>query len=668
MEWFQLHLSSIAALASLMLCLTATFYLLSIVNKSKDGWRIMGIFIIFVFIHVTGFLITSSVEASWNKSLHKVQCLMSSISIIYLLWFIYVYRQNPFPREMRHVLIVSGLLFAVIWYFEPRVWLLTAPLHVLSFLWIFWVLLRKAEKASQSVYITGKTLNTVNGKSIHSIQYGELKGCWQALKKEFQHPSNRVSKAYRSLALWSLANFVFFFNLTLYSSGVSYNFEYWHLIHEALLLITIIWLILSYINYAEERTTFMAKLVGLFLCLILILLGLIGFLIYDEGAASGLIREQQEKGLKALAILLLIATFFIIVIIPIFLRSNLLRPLKHVLDGVKRVNEGDLTKKVDVEVNDEIGYLGQSFNHMIESLSRYSNEMESLVFQRTAELRQQKEELNNTLENLKATQTQLVQSAKMASLGELTAGIAHEIQNPLNFVNNFSEVSNELIKEIQDIRRKTQDGTQLSEEDEMLNDIAGNLEKINHHGKRASDIVKGMLQHSRTSSGVKEPTDINKLADEYLRLAYHGLRAKDKSFNATMKTDFDETIGNINIIPQDIGRVILNLITNAFYVVIEKSKQNIPGYEPTVSVSTHHSLSSGEGRGEVLIKVKDNGNGIPQKILDKIFQPFFTTKPTGQGTGLGLSLSYDIVKAHGGEIKVETKEGQGTQFIVVLPL
>jgi signal transduction histidine kinase len=188
------------------------------------------------------------------------------------------------------------------------------------------------------------------------------------------------------------------------------------------------------------------------------------------------------------------------------------------------------------------------------------------------------------------------------------------------------------------------------------------MEKINYHGKRAAEIVKGMLQHSRSGNGVKEPTNINQLADEYLRLAYNGLRAKEKSFNTTMKTDFDETIGNINIIPQDIGRVILNLITNAFYVVNEKSKQNIEGYDPIVEVSTKKLAD------KVLISVKDNGNGIPQKVLDKIFQPFFTTKPTGQGTGLGLSLSYDIVKGHGGELKVETTEGKGSMFTIQLPV
>jgi len=197
---------------------------------------------------------------------------------------------------------------------------------------------------------------------------------------------------------------------------------------------------------------------------------------------------------------------------------------------------------------------------------------------------------------------------------------------------------------------------------EIANDVIQNLEKINHHGKRADGIVKGMLQHSRTSSGQKELTDINALADEYFRLAYHGLRAKDKTFNAAMKTDYDESIGLIKIIPQDIGRVILNLITNAFYVVTEKKKQFVEGYEPIVSVSTKKENNT------IIIKVTDNGNGIPQNIVDKIFQPFFTTKPTGQGTGLGLSLSYDIVKAHGGEIKLNTKENEGTEFSIILPL
>jgi signal transduction histidine kinase len=268
-----------------------------------------------------------------------------------------------------------------------------------------------------------------------------------------------------------------------------------------------------------------------------------------------------------------------------------------------------------------------------------------------------KQQVDKALVELKQTQQQLIQSEKMASLGELTAGIAHEIQNPLNFVNNFSEVSNELLDEMNEELSKGD----IEKAKLIANDVKQNLEKILHHGKRADGIVKGMLQHSRSSSGTKEPTDINALVDEYLRLAYHGLRAKDKSFNAKFETHFDESIGKVEMVPQDVGRVILNLITNAFYVVTEKKKQNPESYEPTVRVS------SKKVDGKVELSVKDNGLGIPNHIKEKIFQPFFTTKPTGQGTGLGLSLSYDIVKAHGGELSVETKEGEGSVFIISLP-
>ncbi|MBP9104198.1 MAG: GHKL domain-containing protein [Chitinophagaceae bacterium] len=279
-----------------------------------------------------------------------------------------------------------------------------------------------------------------------------------------------------------------------------------------------------------------------------------------------------------------------------------------------------------------------------------------ILFRNNRQKQKTNKVLEKTLSDLKSTQTQLIQSEKMASLGELTAGIAHEIQNPLNFVNNFSEVNQELISEmIEEVEKGN-----TAEVKAIAKDIKENEEKINHHGKRADAIVKGMLQHSRSSSGVKEPTDINALCDEYLRLSYHGLRAKDKSFNAKFETDFDNSIGNINIISQDIGRVVLNLLTNAFYAVDEKKKSGIENYEPTVSISTKKIND------KIEIRVTDNGNGIPQKVLDKIFQPFFTTKPTGQGTGLGLSLSYDIVKAHGGEIKVETKEGEGTAFTIQL--
>ncbi|HEY3370437.1 MAG TPA: ATP-binding protein [Prolixibacteraceae bacterium] len=294
-------------------------------------------------------------------------------------------------------------------------------------------------------------------------------------------------------------------------------------------------------------------------------------------------------------------------------------------------------------------FLGTSFTLLVIAIFLFWN----------SRLKQKaKRNIEKAYDQLKSTQSQLIQSEKMASLGELTAGIAHEIQNPLNFVNNFSEISNELLSEM----KIELENNHKEEAIALAEDVKQNLEKILHHGQRADGIVKGMLQHSRSSSGSIEPTDINQLADEYFHLAFHGLSARDQSFNAILKTEFDRNIGNIPIIPQDMGRVIHQLITNAFYAVTEKMKQHLDAYEPTVWVST-------KKRGDkVLISVKDNGMGIPSKIRDKIFQPFFTTKPTGEGTGLGLSMSYDIVKAHGGELKVETKEGEGSEFIIQIPI
>lgn len=277
--------------------------------------------------------------------------------------------------------------------------------------------------------------------------------------------------------------------------------------------------------------------------------------------------------------------------------------------------------------------------------------------QKRAAIEQTNAALNQSLEDLKATQAQLIQSEKMASLGELTAGIAHEIQNPLNFVNNFSEVSKELLEEM----KEELEAGNLEDVREITTDVIGNLEKILHHGKRADGIVKGMLMHSRTSKGEKEATDLNALVDEYQRLAYHGLRAKDKSFNVALETDYDEAIGKVDVVPQEIGRVILNLITNAFHAVNERKNLGQEDFRPAVSIQTK---KSGE---QITISIADNGGGIPEEIANKIFQPFFTTKPTGQGTGLGLSLSYDIVKAHGGKLHFDTRADSGTTFFIELP-
>lgn len=319
-------------------------------------------------------------------------------------------------------------------------------------------------------------------------------------------------------------------------------------------------------------------------------------------------------------------------------------------------NEKNLTVALGIILCLTIIILGILLNNIQNRQKAYK--ILNLQKQKTDE---QKAKAEDALTELQVTQKQLIQSAKMVSLGELTAGIAHEIQNPLNFVNNFSEVSVELLGELRKGTVNKLKASDKSEADEIIDNLTDILKKISDHGKRADSIVKGMLQHSRASTGKKEPTDINALADEFLRLSYHGLRAKDKEFNANFTSDFDESIGKMEVVAQDIGRVLLNLYNNAFYAVNKKKKQGNGAFEPLVSVTTKRVGN------KVELSVKDNGIGIPQNILDKIFQPFFTTKPPGQGTGLGLSLAYDIIKAHGGEIKVETNGTEGSTFTVQLP-
>jgi two-component system NtrC family sensor kinase len=295
------------------------------------------------------------------------------------------------------------------------------------------------------------------------------------------------------------------------------------------------------------------------------------------------------------------------------------------------------------------------------ALENQSQTLEYEVGQRTAALAHQTDELRAALAELQATQDQLIQSEKMASLGELTAGIAHEIQNPLNFVNNFADVSVELVAELAEERaRPTRD---RGLEAELLTDLKQNLQRIAQHGGRAAGIVRGMLEHSRASTGERQPIDVNALADEYLRLAYHGLRAKDKSFNAELKLDLAPDLPLVEAVPGDLGRVLLNLVTNAFYAVQQRQQAGEPGYQPTVRVTTQLVGDS------VQVQVADNGTGIPDAVRDRIFQPFFTTKPTGEGTGLGLSLSHDIItKGHGGTLAVASKEGEGTEFTIMLPV
>lgn len=305
-------------------------------------------------------------------------------------------------------------------------------------------------------------------------------------------------------------------------------------------------------------------------------------------------------------------------------------------------------------------------------LSRFNKESRtvSVILEETIDELQQKSTvlaqantaLTEAIQNLQSTQSQLVLTEKMAALGELTAGIAHEIQNPLNFVNNFSEVCIELVDELREALSQPETANDRANTDALLKDLSQSMKKINYHGKRADSIVRGMLEHARTSTGERQPTDLNALSDEYLRLAYHGLRAKNKEFNAQLITDFDPAIGLVDVVPQDMGRVLLNLFNNAFYAVREKQKTASQGYPPTVTVTTRRLKTTTE------IRVRDNGTGIPDEVKEKIFQPFFTTKPAGQGTGLGLSLSHDIISAQGGTLMVKTQKGEGTEFIINLQI
>ena len=443
---------------------------------------------------------------------------------------------------------------------------------------------------------------------------------------------------------------------------LTYTYGMWILVQAKVLI---------FIIYSAFPIRFLPKMVGFVFASVMVILSvavmiLVPFTTNAENPVNLAQRVFDQQTLLRLMLIILGSAIFILLIFPLILRVSLIIPLKRLLLGIQQADKGDLKVNVPYVMLDEIGIVTRNFNGMVQSLkqskdelTKYANTLESQVYQRTSDL-------HKSLIDLQASQNQLIQSEKMASLGELTAGIAHEIQNPLNFVNNFSEVTNELIVEL---KEEIENGN-YEEVKALAKNIEENQLRINYHGKRADAIVKGMLQHSRTNSGQKSPVDVNALVDEFLRLAYHGFRAKDKAFNATLKSDYDKAIELINVIPQDLGRVILNLINNALYAVNEKRKQTTGDYEPTVTVTTRKTIFK-EALGNITkleIVVKDNGIGIPQQILEKIYQPFFTTKPAGQGTGLGLSLSYDIIKAHGGELKVETLENEGSEFLISLPI
>lgn len=419
--------------------------------------------------------------------------------------------------------------------------------------------------------------------------------------------------------------------------------------------------IVLYIVSAAVPASFSVKITGFAFVLAATVLTLVTLSFYPPALLTDIpVREAQQEGLTKLMVLVTSVALLIALLMPFMLRLSFTTRLDRLLKGVQQVNAGQLNTQVPAGLPDEIGLLARNFNQMTQSLKKAQEELTNYAQTLEVKVATRTRQLQNSLNELKATQAQLIQSEKMASLGELTAGIAHEIKNPLNFIVNFSEISKELAVELAE--EVTKDSLDKENAHSLLEDISGNFQKINDHGKRASLIVSNMLEHSRRTKGEREPTDINNLVETYLHTAYEEAQVKNKSFRAVIETRFDSTVGKINVIPEEIGRVLLNLFNNAFYAVDEKKKSLNGNFEPVVSVSTAKTSSGVE------LCVSDNGTGISAEVVGKIFQPFFTTKPTGEGTGLGLSLSYDIVKAHGGRLTAESKEGEGAKFFVQLPL
>jgi len=436
----------------------------------------------------------------------------------------------------------------------------------------------------------------------------------------------------------------------------------------------LIWLcnlaqIIIYITFSAVPASFQIKIAGFSFVTVVTFLTIVTLVFFPPLIPTEIeARLAQQEGLKQMLIIIAVAALFIVSVLPGLLRKSLSEPLKRLLSGVKQVNAGDLKVQVIVGSPDEIGDLTVNFNQMTHSLKlandelrEYAETLEVKVEERTAALKQ-------SLDTLQTTQAQLIQSEKMASLGELTAGIAHEIQNPLNFVNNFSEVSAEMMQELKEYL----EAGKLTEAIELAEEMIGNLTKINHHGGRAAGIVKSMMEHSKVSDGIRHSVDINTLCNQYAKLSYNSMVAKNKSFACRIEIVNDADAVNIEVISEDIGRVFQNVFINAFYAIDEKVKQqkeSAIAYEPKIFLNTKMLYKPDGSKDCMEIRIRDNGTGMPELVKAKIFQPFFTTKPTGNYTGLGLSISYDIVtKGHGGTFLVESSLGEGTEMIIRLPI
>lgn len=436
----------------------------------------------------------------------------------------------------------------------------------------------------------------------------------------------------------------------------------------------LIWLcnlaqIIIYITFSAVPASFQIKIAGFSFVTVVTFLTMVTLVFFPPLIPTDIeARLAQQKGLQQMFIIIVVAVLFIVSVLPGLLRKSLSEPLKRLLSGVKQVNAGDLKVQVIVGSPDEIGDLTVNFNQMTHSLKlandelrEYAETLEVKVEERTAALKQ-------SLDTLQTTQAQLIQSEKMASLGELTAGIAHEIQNPLNFVNNFSDVSAEMMQELKEYL----EAGKLTDAIELAEELTGNLTKINHHGGRAAGIVKSMLEHSKVSDGKRHSVDINTLCNQYAQLSYKSMVAKNKSFACEIEIENDADSVNIDVISEDIGRVFQNVFINAFYAIEEKVKQqkeSAIAYDPKILLNTKMLYKPDGSKDCMEIRIRDNGTGMSEPVKAKIFQPFFTTKPTGHYTGLGLSISYDIVtKGHGGTFLVESSLGEGTEMIIRLPI
>ncbi|RDB02280.1 HAMP domain-containing sensor histidine kinase [Runella aurantiaca] len=642
-DWFVLNVSVVSVGAQFTLTLTILIYLLSLPNKNLEAKLFIGNFFSVCLFFADDLLYNIVIYTPFRRILVGVGNGVLYFGFLFYVRFAYQCGGNPFKRESKWALLVLGLMVAatlLLTDISTRN-IYVAFAYLISETWVLGVYSRKARLAEHE---SGRP--TATSKMLRGFQK------W----------------AFLILLIWLVVIYYHVARILEYLP-----FTLWYYVLHSLNLIQITYAAIIFLNYTPQRTSFQAKVVGLVLCPLLIILGFTPFLLRQLIVDLPNLNLVIHRLSAAFLILIPVTTLAVIVGLPRFLRSTLLSPLNQILEGVRQVDAGNLMVQVPVTVRDEIGDLAQNFNQMTQSLrqskeelTQYAETLETKVAERTQELKQ-------SLDNLKAAQNQLIQKEKMASLGELTAGIAHEIQNPLNFVNNFAEVSAELAEEL----AQTVSAGDIPAATALSADLRENMGYIVENGQRASSIVRSMLEHSRSSTGERRPTDLNELADEYLRLTYHGLRrsGQDDDFQVQLCTQFEEGLKPVMVAPQDIGRVLLNLYNNAFYAVQQKHRQMqktvLAGageeaeapYQPTVWVSTR------QVNGSVELSVRDNGMGIPEAIRGKIFQPFFTTKPTGEGTGLGLSLSYDIVtKGHGGEMRVETEPGCFTELIIRIPL